>query len=372
MKSLFELKKLRAFFIAAITAVTCVAGITAELPYSDEYVAYAENCGNEFVVISTSKSATTTATETNYNDFEYEVEDDGSITIIDYTGSASYVEIPESIDGKYVKKIGSAAFADNQTIQNVVLPDTIVEIGYKAFSTCKNLETINFPDSLKTIDKYAFTTCHSLKEIDLNQVENIGDCTFQLCISVNEIIVPGSIQNVPDHAFHGCSGVETLIFEEGVTSIESTAALNMYSISNIYIPESVTEIGDHALGYSYYSPDYTRINATIYGYRDTAAEKYAAENGFDFVALGNMLGDVDRNGIVDVVDATFVLQQYSYASMGSEGILDEEQINIGNVDGNTNPDGTPLLDVVDATHILRYYSYKSMDDAFTWEELFAV
>lgn len=85
-----------------------------------------------------------------------------------------------------------------------------------------------------------------------------------------------------------------------------------------------------------------------------------------------LLGDVDYNGVVDVVDATFVLQQYSYSSMGGESILNDEQINLGNVDANTNADGTPLLDVVDATHILRYYSYLSMDDSFTWEDLFAM
>lgn len=84
------------------------------------------------------------------------------------------------------------------------------------------------------------------------------------------------------------------------------------------------------------------------------------------------LGDVDNNDIVDVVDATLVLQQYSYQSMGNTGILTDEQINIGNVDGNTNADGTPLLDVVDATYILRYYSYFSMDNSFTWDDLFAM
>lgn len=86
----------------------------------------------------------------------------------------------------------------------------------------------------------------------------------------------------------------------------------------------------------------------------------------------NYLGDVDNNGIVDVVDATLVLQQYSYQSMGNTGILTDEQINIGNVDGNTNADGTPLLDVVDATYILRYYSYFSMDNNFTWDDLFSM
>lgn len=79
-----------------------------------------------------------------------------------------------------------------------------------------------------------------------------------------------------------------------------------------------------------------------------------------------MMGDVDYNGLVDPVDATLVLRQYSIASMNGDNLLTEEQISIGNVDEND------VLDVVDATNILRYYSYFSMDNSFTWDDLFSM
>lgn len=224
-----------------------------------------------------------------YGDFKYCVESNDEIAILGYKGSATSVTIPETIDGKKVTQIGSCAF-EEMDIVNVTLPDSITKINYKAFAKCKKLETINFPDSLKVIGEYAFTTCHSLEEIKLgNQIESMGYCSFQLCISLTDITVPGTIKNIPDHAFHGCHSLNTLIFEEGVTSIEETAALNMFSIEKIVIPKSVTEIGDHALGYYYYAPNFIRIgDFTIYGAANTAAERYATENGFDFVATDSL------------------------------------------------------------------------------------
>lgn len=148
------------------------------------------------------------------------------------------------------------------------------------------LETINFPDSLKNIDGFAFTTCHNLQAIDLNNVESIGEYSFLLCIYLEEITVPKNIKTVPKGAFQGCGYVETLTFEEGVVEIQSEAGLNMYSINKIVIPRSVTAIGEHALGYSYWYPDYKKLdNVTIYGYKGTIAETYATENGFVFIAL---------------------------------------------------------------------------------------
>ncbi len=240
-----------------------------------------------------------------YNDFTYIMEEEGTVTIIKYSGEDSYIFIPTVINGAPVTRIGACAFEDNLTIQEVVLPDTITEISYKAFADCKTLETIQFPDSLKTIGDYAFTTCHSLRAIDLNQVESIGTCAFQLCISVQEITVPGTIRFVPDHAFHGCSGVTSLTFEEGVMEIEAGAAVNMYSLQQINVADSVTIIGEHALGYTYYHPNYTPLDVRICGNTGSAAEAYAQDNGFFFMPLestGPVIGDLNADHKLTVAD----------------------------------------------------------------------
>jgi len=231
-------------------------------------------------------TATTTTTRPNVNGLEYRIENDGTVTITKYIGTDSYIEIPSVIEGKTVSSIGRSSFEENMIIKEVVLPDTITSVYYDAFLNCKNLESINFPKSLKNIYDYAFTTCHRLKSIDLTNVTHIGYGAFQLCISLSEVTVPGTIKNIPDHAFHGCSDVNILTFEEGVTTIKEDAALNMYSLDEIIIPASVSSIGEHALGFTYYHPNYTRLDLTIVGYSGTAAEEYANKYGFNFRSLG--------------------------------------------------------------------------------------
>ncbi len=274
--------------------------------------------------------------------------EESTVTITGYTGDAARIEIPQKIDGYDVTRIGKCAFEDNLTITSVVLPDTIEVIDYKAFADCRNLETINFPDSLGIIGDYAFTTCHSLQSIDLNQVESIGECTFQLCISLEEITVPGSIRFIPDHAFHGCSGVTSLTFEPGVEEIDAGAAVNMYSLAEINVPDSVTSIGEHALGYTYYHPNYTRLDAVIHCSAGSAAESYAKTNGFDLVLAGVELGDLNADGKADANDAAMILVAAAAKGAGSPSGLSAAQETAADADGSGD------YNAADAALILQY------------------
>ncbi len=323
--------------------------------------------------------------------FDTIVEDDGTITIINYTGTEETVVIPRTIGERTVTAIGKCCFEDNLTIKEAVLPDTIKTIDYKAFADCKNLETINFPNSLETIGSYAFTTCHSLKAIDLNKVKTIGECAFQLCISLNEIYVPGSITSIPDHAFHGCHNVKTLLFGDGVTTIKKTAALNMYSIETIMIPPTVTEIGEYALGYTYYHPNYTRIDATLYVYNNSAGLEYAKNNGFKYDIIGEatsphltlsttastttvtttttpivtipyyILGDVNQDDTVNSSDASLVLEEYSRVQTGNISTFPSEK----KLAADVNKDSK--IDSADASKILEYYAAASTGKVPTWD-----
>lgn len=300
-------------------------------------------------------------------DFKTSINEDGTIAVYGYTGTDEKVIIPPTIDGKNVTAIGKCCFEDNLTIKEVVLPDTIRIIDYKAFADCKNLETINFPDNLETIGDYAFTTCHSLKSIDLKNVKKLDECSFQLCISLEEIYVPGSVATVPDHAFHGCHSVKTLTFGEGVKKIESTAALNSFSIEKITIPKSVTEIGEYALGYYYYHPNYVPFTPTFYVYNNTAGLEYAKNNGFDYVIIDGaettdfLLGDVNSDGTVNSSDASAVLAEYSAIQTGGASTLSAEQKKAADVNADSKIDST------DASKILEYYAAVSTGKTPSWD-----
>lgn len=78
----------------------------------------------------------------------------------------SFIKIPGEIDGVAVKFIGDSAF-ESKNIEEVVLPDSILNIYENAFKNCYNLKKINIPAECIIISEGAFSGCKNLKEITL-------------------------------------------------------------------------------------------------------------------------------------------------------------------------------------------------------------
>lgn len=74
------------------------------------------------------------------SDFEF---DASTGTITKYIGSSTEVVIPETIGGVAVTVIGDNAFAHNQSITSVVIPNTVIKISNQGFYRCTSLEAVN-------------------------------------------------------------------------------------------------------------------------------------------------------------------------------------------------------------------------------------
>ena len=172
-----------------------------------------------------------------------------------------------------------------------------------------------------------------------------------------ELVIPDTIDgkavtSIGDDAFWGCTSLTSITIPDSVTSIGDRAFWACLSLSSINIPDSVTSIGFCALGY-FYSESSDSINKienfTIYGYKNTAAETYANENGFAFVEVSDEIatGDADGNGIVNVNDVT-CLQMHLAGTKNSDGsdfIDTDNKVIFYSID--MNKDGK--LDVLDVT-----------------------
>lgn len=92
--------------------------------------------------------------------FTYQ-EKNGGITILSYTGTATSVTVPQSINGIPVLAIADRAFENRTRLRSVVLPEGVTSLGWFGFAGCVSLESVTLPASIKSISYGAFENCSS-------------------------------------------------------------------------------------------------------------------------------------------------------------------------------------------------------------------
>ena len=225
-----------------------------------------------------------------YGDYKYSVNDDGTVTIKKYSGSASELTIPNTIDGKSVTSIGyeangyamgDYAFSNCTSLTRVTVPDTVTSICAFAFCQCTSLTSITIPDCVTSIGERVFYGCTKLTSIEVSSnnanyksvdgilydkdvttliscpggktsvtipdsVTSIGSYAFSSCTSLISVTIPDGVTSIGDSAFYFCTNLTSITIPDGVTSIGTYTFMSCTSLTYIVIPVSVTSIGNYA------------------------------------------------------------------------------------------------------------------------------
>ena len=202
--------------------------------------------------------------EVSIEDFRTQINNDGTIEIDLYTGNASTVVIPDTINGIEVTQIGG--FANHDELTAVVIPDTVKEISTGAFQNCFNLASVQMGENVEKIGSYAFDGTFETIELPDTLVEiresAFNDVSLQevklpgnLCtmgpgafarIDIKTLTIPGSLKVIEEQAFSGCQKLKEVIIEDGVETIEESAFEGCTELEKVVIPNSVTEIQEYA------------------------------------------------------------------------------------------------------------------------------
>lgn len=139
-----------------------------------------------------------------YNDLTYKWDSTGYWKVYGvYEENAYDITIPDYIDGYPVKEIMNLAFAYNDNVTSIIIPNTIESIGKSAFWDCGGIENIIIPSSVKSIGADAFSFCSNLSYVELNEgLETIGAEAFRNNKKLHSIIVPDSVKFIGIDAFN--------------------------------------------------------------------------------------------------------------------------------------------------------------------------
>ena len=221
-------------------------------------------------------------------------------------------------------------FDECNYLENVTFTSDIREIPKLAFDLTVGLKKIEIPSSVKKIGDSAFDLS-TVSEIKFNEgLETIGNLAFNTWGSFEKITLPSTVKSIGEECFNSYKPY-LIELNDGLERVGKQAFICKFANQSVKIPASVTEIGEKAFGYS--DSGKKAENFTIYGYRGTAAETYANENGFTFVPLDLVEFErfEDTTSTSPVYDVTVhsgaVVEERQYAELYEEWSEDHYWIN---------------------------------------------
>lgn len=189
-----------------------------------------------------------------------------------------------------VSSIGTNAFQSCEDIKSISLPESIVTIKGGAFQGCISLSSILIPKRTTKIHDSSgrsgdiwgtFANCESLTEIkvdDANQyyksidgilfskdgtellaypvgkqsekysipgsVITVGNCAFDGCKNLKNVIIPNSVTNIGSGAFQNCTELIEISIPNSITELVYQTFANCTNLEKVYLPNSMTKIGD--------------------------------------------------------------------------------------------------------------------------------
>lgn len=184
--------------------------------------------------------------------------------------------------------VGGALYVEGSEspVTEITVPETVTAINDYAFYNNDSIKTVTTGDNVTKVGKYAFYDCDAVTTVSIgNAVTEIGEYAFYDCTALSTLSVGSAIESFGGYAFRNCSVLTTLRIadvsawceatfadsyanpmynkpdlylgdaEEVVTELaipEGTSAINQYALNRfsgtaVYIPFSVSTVGQNAV-----------------------------------------------------------------------------------------------------------------------------
>ena len=221
------------------------------------------------------------------------------------------IELPEGLTS-----ISNKMFYYVDELKKVTVPTTVTSIENNAFYYCLGLEEITFADrsncdtplviqDASSSSRSPFYRLNSLKKLEFPaNTTKIGKYavyfSYATDCNIEEIFIPESVTTLGDYAFYYCGSVKTLTFEEGInlTAIPNNTFIHLDSLESLTIPETVTSIGNSAFQYVGVNEVVIPAGVTSIGssaFSSAAVEKVTFAEGSALTSIGSMAFNSCKN-----------------------------------------------------------------------------
>ena len=162
-------------------------------------------------------------------------------------GEATFAQ--ELILPSNIKSLGNSCFFKAYFATEFNIPNTVTQLGESCFSNT-NITSIEIPDSIKEIPDGCFYACYYLEKVILpDTIESIGGSAFSSCTRLKDINFTKNIKIIKEEAFSHSLNMDEVRLNDGLETIEKNA-FQYARMKSIYIPDSVTSIGEKCFFYS--------------------------------------------------------------------------------------------------------------------------
>lgn len=188
---------------------------------------------------------------------------------VHFTDHALY----KDIDGVVFSKDGETLiyYPASRKASSYDVPPGTKTIGRQAFAGQEHLISLAMPDSVTQIYQGAFMQCHSLESITLSKnIAEIPDATafqaggvFEGCYRLTTVHLPQNLEHLGASAFAGCPALEEIELPPRLRMIGEYAFFST-GLQEIHLPASLSILGRGALLFR------TKNVPVIYAYEGTA------------------------------------------------------------------------------------------------------
>ena len=104
-------------------------------------------------------------------------------------------------------RITEGAYAEDESLTSIIIPEGVTDIGEVSFYGCPNLRHVSFPSTLRYIREEAFGESAVESVILPDGLELIEEKAFFMCDSLRKIEVPGRDTVIGSDAFACCDSL---------------------------------------------------------------------------------------------------------------------------------------------------------------------